>query len=416
MVSPGGLLSSERQLQQLQLDRLHLQGYTGKGFTIAVFDNGFTSVDKLGPYRHLFKNKQIKHCKNFVDPKRSVYEMGTDGDHGSRVLSVLAALMPPNFVGAAYDANYLLAITEDMTKEGVLEEWNWLMAAEWADSLGVDIISTSLGYATNFTYGGDHTFEEMDGKTTFISRAANLAASRGILVVNAMGNEGESAWKHMNAPADADSCLAVGSVNADENYSTFSSIGPTYDQRIKPDVVAMGEFTITLLPQGWLKTGVGTSFACPLMAGYAACVWQIEPSKTNMEIFNLIKESGSNAKQPNNTIGWGVPKADSIYFWLKGAHLPMGGSIKNYFTIYPNPGNSLINLSYYNYDKTSSCLVKVYNNLGEQLFTKHFEILEGFGIYPLDMRELHLQKGMYYLKIEGLGSEIIFEKKLMIIE
>ncbi len=415
-LGPSTILSSERQLQMMQLDRLHQMGYTGKGMHIAVFDNGFTRVDKQGPFRHLFKEGRIKQTRNFTDPNRSVYGMGTDGEHGARVLSVLAALMPPLFVGSAFDANYFLAVTEDMTREGQLEEWNWLMAAEWADSLGTDIISTSLGYATNFTYGGDHLFEEMDGHTTLISRAANMAASRGILVVNAAGNEGQNAWRHIIAPADADSCLSVGSVDALENYSPFSSQGPNYNKTTKPDVAAMGGLCMTLLPQGWLKTGNGTSFACPLVAGFAACVWQIDPSLGNMNLFAKIKESGHLAQHPDTFLGWGIPHADSIYYWLKGSHLPQLQNVPNQLVLYPNPSNGQFQLSYFNYAEAQQTQLSIYNLLGEKIFSRSLILQNGYAIYPLNMSDLSPKKGIYFLRIEGINQQIIFENKLVICE
>ncbi|OYU95685.1 MAG: hypothetical protein CFE21_11140 [Bacteroidetes bacterium B1(2017)] len=415
-LAPGALLSSNTQLEMLELDRLHKQGYTGKGMKIAVFDNGFTKVDVLGPYKHLYRDGRILQTKNFTDPSRSVYQMGSDGEHGSRVFSVLAALMPPNFVGTAYDASYYLAVTEDMTRESELEEWNWLKAAEWADSLGTDIISTSLGYATNFTIGSDHIYEEMDGKTTIISRAANLAASRGILVVNSAGNEGQNKWRHIIAPADADSCLAVGAVDAWQNYASFSSTGPSFDGRIKPDVAAMGGLTITLLPQGWLKTGQGTSFACPMMSGFAACIWQLNPSLKNMELFQLIKKSGNQAQNPDTFLGYGIPSADSLYYWIKGEQLPARVNIANRLTVYPNPGNGLFEIAWYNYDETVQTTLEIYDSQGKEIYFQAQTFEANYKTYPLDLRMLHLRKGLYYLRIKGIDNVILYENKLVICE
>ncbi|MCF8254116.1 MAG: S8 family serine peptidase [Bacteroidia bacterium] len=415
-IGSNQILSSATQLRMLELERLHAMGYTGKGIDIAVFDNGFTSLDYLEPYADLRNENRIRATKNFVDLTKTVYQMGTDGDHGSRVLSVLAAKIPNQFEGTAYDANFYLAVTEDMTQEGVLEEWNWLMAAEWADSLGVDIISSSLGYFANFTYGTDYTYEQMDGKTTLIARAANIAASKGILVINAAGNEGESDWRHIISPADADSCLAVGSVDALEKYSSFSSIGPTYDGRTKPDIMAMGGLTITFLPQGFLKTGNGTSFACPMMSGFAACLWQVDTTLKNMELFQLIKQSGNNATYPNNYVGWGIPKADKVYFQLTQKHLPESKYENEEIKIFPNPSKGKFVISFLNESNELSAEYFLFNPMGEIIQQENLILKPGFQYYSLDFSYLNLAQGLYYLKLIGLNQSLIQENKLLILE
>jgi subtilisin family serine protease len=412
----GALLNSKAQLQMLGIDRLHMAGYTGKGIIIAVFDNGFTMVNELYPYKKLYEEKRIIASKNFVKPNKSVYDMGSDGDHGSRVLSTMAAVQSPDFIGAAYDATYVLAVTEDMTKEGSLEEWNWLMAAEWADSIGADIISSSLGYATNFTYGDTPVYADLDGNTMLISKAANIAASRGLLVVNSAGNEGTGAWRHIVAPADADSCLAVGSVNQWGIYSSFSSMGPTADGRIKPNVSAMGELTITLLPQGYLKTGNGTSFACPLIAGLAACLWQTDSSMSNMTLFNLIQNNASRANNPDTFIGYGIPSAAKIYEKLYGKQLPIPTAMSNYLRIFPNPSSGMVKLSYFNYQQPLDITFELFNNLGQLVSSKKQYLPQGYQEISVFDGLFEARQGVYFLRVIGLNQEIIFENKIVIAE
>jgi len=409
-------LSSLPQLEMLQIDKLHAMGYNGKGRTISVFDNGFTGVDKLQAYEHLYMENRIANTKNFVDPNRTVYEMGSDGEHGSRVFSTMAALLPPTFTGAAYGATFNLAVTEDMTQEGILEEWNWLMAAEWADSLGTDIISSSLGYSANFTYGTNHKYEDMDGRTTIVSQAANYAASRGILVVNSAGNEAETPWRYIVAPADADSCLAVGAVDIYGYYASFSSEGPSYDGRTKPDIVAMGQQTVTLLPTGLLKAGNGTSFACPLIAGLAACLWQVDTSLSNMDLFYLIKKSGFNSIFPDNYEGWGIPGTDSIYYWLTGNDLLPADKEEKNGLLYPNPCSGNTTLVLNNTQNDISAQIKIYDTYGKLVYNDKINLLNGNQHYQLKLAGLFLPNGMYFLHLEDAFHSIILKNKLMILE
>lgn len=314
--SPAGFNygPSANQVQMLKVDQLHNQGYTGNGITIAVMDAGFNSVNILDAFDTLFIQNKILGTRDFVEPGNSVYD--TDLSlHGTMVLSTMGGNLPGELVGTAPHASYYLFRTEDATAEYLMEEYYWVQAAEYADSLGADILSTSLGYTQFDNPAESHTYQDLDGNTTVITIGADIAAKKGMLVVNSAGNEGADTWKYISAPADGDSVLAIGAVYPDGNYAQFSSVGPTADGRIKPDIATQGvNVIVAILPSG-ISQGSGTSFACPILSGSAACLWQANPTYSNMEIYNAIKSSANKAANPDNLTGWGIPdfvKANSI--------------------------------------------------------------------------------------------------------
>lgn len=283
---------------------LHMEGFRGEGMTIAVLDAGFPGVNTIPAFSHLFQEDQIKGTFDFVLKEQNVFGANA---HGTSVLSAMAAYAPGTMLGTAYGANYLLLRTEDAATEHPIEEINWLLAAEYADSAGADVISSSLGYTTFDAPSVSYTYADLNGNTALISRAANMAAATGILVVVSAGNDGNKSWHYISAPADADSVLAVGAVDSLGVKATFSSFGPTADGRIKPDVVALGQSAYVLGTAGNLGQSSGTSFAGPIMAGFAACLWQALPDKTNYEMIQLLHQLGSNAASPDDSTGYGVP-------------------------------------------------------------------------------------------------------------
>lgn len=275
--------------------------YTGKGIRICIIDAGFPNVDTSPLFTHLRDNNQIIKTWDFKKNKPNVYRFNS---HGTSVLSCIAGVYNGQKIGMAIDAEFLLARTERITYEGLAEEEDWLEAVEWADKNGADIINSSLGY-TN----ASHFVEDMDGKSTIITRAANLAARKGILVVNAAGNEGASDWKYVAAPGDADSALTVGGINPWTGLHTaFSSFGPNANHKLKPNVVAFGH---AVGYSGFSSLGelTGTSFASPLVAGFAACVWESDSSLSNMELFAKIEKSASLYPYYDYATGYGIPKA-----------------------------------------------------------------------------------------------------------
>ncbi len=296
---------SNGQIKQLNLDCLHESGYQGQGMTIAVMDVGFTGVDSSPVFDSLRMNSRIIGTRDFIDGGSNAY---TGGSHGFNVLSCLAAFKSKVAIGTAPKASYWLFRTEDGLSETLSEEYNWIRAAEFADSVGVDIITTSLGYTEFDSPSQNHTYATLNGRTAPMSIAANLAARKGIFVLNAAGNEGANSWRYISVPADADSICSVGAVDTLGNYAFFSSVGPTPDGRIKPDLAACGSAAWICDAFGNCFPGNGTSFATPVLAGAVACYWQAHRSDNNIKVLNDLKQSGSNSSSPNNQKGWGVPK------------------------------------------------------------------------------------------------------------
>ncbi len=306
------LSEADARLIFQQCDRMNANyfwdnGYTGKGIRIAIFDAGFPNVDKSPVFEHIRKENRIIKTFDFVRKKEFVYSYAA---HGTNVLSCIAGLYDGKKMGLATDAEFLLARTEIGWREPFSEEENWLAAAEWADKNGAHIINSSLGY-THHRY----FISDMDGKKSFVARAANMAASKGILVVNAAGNEGNGKWKYIGTPADADSVLSVGAIDPKtDRQASFSSFGPTADKRLKPNVSAYG-YVIAESKNGFTKTQ-GTSFASPLVAGFAACALQAKPNLKNMDLFTEIQRSATLYPYFDYVHGYGIPQAD--YFINNG--------------------------------------------------------------------------------------------------
>ena len=293
--------AADAQLKSLNGKKLHENGYRGKGMMIAVFDGGFMNADKI-PALHKIK---LAGVKDFVVPEsKSVFgEM----EHGTMVLSTMAANAPDFYVGVAPEAQYLLIRCEDERTESLAEEDYWASAAEYADSCGVDVINSSLGYHGFDDSSMDHHYYEQDGNTTLISRTASMCADKGIVCVNSAGNDGMGSWKKINFPADAKDILTVGSINEHGMNAAFSAVGPTADGRIKPDVMAFGSPTCVITGRGSIINDNGTSFSSPLVAGMVACLWQALPGKTAKQIIKLVKLAGDNQQHPDNVFGYGVP-------------------------------------------------------------------------------------------------------------
>lgn len=303
-VIEGRVQSTEIQNSLLGIDQMHLEGNTGQGMLIAVFDGGFMGVDEIAAFGHLYQNNQVITTFDYVGNSSDVYRYG---DHGTQVLSVMGARSEDVFTGSAYDAEFILCVTEDMFVEYRVEEYNWLFAAEMADSIGVDIISTSLGYSEFDDPAMDYSPQTLDGMTTAISKSAKIAASKGIVLTISAGNEGNSGWSTITAPADVADALAVGAINEDTVIASFSSTGPTADGRVKPDVVALGVRTAVINRNGNLLFNNGTSFSAPQIAGLAAGVWQSNPDFDYLEVIQAIREAGHHSQNPNNQTGHGIP-------------------------------------------------------------------------------------------------------------
>ncbi len=283
---------------------LHNIGLQGQGMIVSLLDAGFFQFTALKAFDSVNKHGQVLGTWDFVAREQSVSE---DHPHGMQCFSTIAANIPGVFVGTAPQASFYLFRSEDAGSEYPVEEHNWTCAAERADSAGSDVISSSLGYNRFNDASLNHAYGDMDGDKTIAARGADLAAKKGLLVVSAAGNEGASGWKFITTPADGDSVLAVGAVNAKGAVALFSSYGPSADGQVKPDVASVGVSTIIQATDNTIAAGNGTSFACPNMAGLVTCLWQGFPEYDNMKIINALRRSGNNADTPDNRTGYGIP-------------------------------------------------------------------------------------------------------------
>lgn len=300
------------QIDMLNGARLHAAGFRGKGMTIAVLDGGFMNADVIP----LLRKVKVVATRDFVYP--SSEEFYGELDHGTEVLSTMAMNEPNLFVGTAPEAQYILARTEDGRSESGAEEDFWVAAAEYADSIGADVINASLGYHHFDGDLGDYKYADLDGRTSHSSRAAALLAGKGIVFVTSAGNDGMGAWKKIGVPGDADGVLAVGAVTEKRVNTAFSSVGPSADGRVKPDVMAMGSHAAVVNGRGKIVNANGTSFSSPITCGMVACLWQALPNKTAAEIMDLVRASADRFEKPDNVFGYGIPD-----FWK--AYLLGGG-------------------------------------------------------------------------------------------
>lgn len=380
------------QISMLKGHVLHQNGYQGQGITIAVIDGGFYNVDLLPSFDSIRINNQILGTKDFVDNDIEVYDASS---HGMKVLSTMGSLIPGKFVGTAPKANYWLIRSEKADDEYTIEEDYWLAAAEFADSVGANIINTSLGYSEFDDPAQSYTYSNLDGNTTIVTQAADIAASKGMLVVTSAGNLGNDPWLYISAPADGDSVLAVGAVDAFANYAGFSGIGPTYDGRIKPNVCAMGYQTTIQGADGSISSSNGTSFSAPLISGLAACLWQAFPELNNMEILKKIEESSHIYSSPNNKIGYGIPdfaKAANI------AELSTNNPNVLIYKTYPNPVKDFITIEFNNLIN-SDINVKIINAVGSVIKNIRFQDFLNTEIHIDNLDTI--PNGIYYIKINS---------------
>jgi subtilisin family serine protease len=308
------------------------------------------------------------------------------------VFSVIAAFQDGNFVGGSYEAKYQLYVTEDVNTEFRIEEYNWLFAAERADSSGVDVINASLGYYDFDDTSMNYSKADMDGNTTVVTKAAQLAADRGIVIVCSGGNEGGLAWQIITAPADARDVLGVASVNSAGQRSTSSSVGPSADGRVKPDVAALGVNTTVIKPDGSTGTASGTSLASPLVTSLAAGVWQRYPQLTNKEVIDVIRKSASQANSPDFLIGYGIPNFKAVANYLD--EQPQA----NPFEVYPNPVLAdTLTIRPFDPERVTSCRVELLSSQGQVVHSTDAGFSWLNRTYTADLSQF--AAGMYYLRI-----------------
>ncbi|HXA02718.1 MAG TPA: S8 family serine peptidase [Cytophagaceae bacterium] len=387
-----GYGNSFNQLSMIGVDYMHALGFHGEGIQIAILDAGFSNANTLFFFDSLFTNKQILATWDFVDHEINVYD---DHSHGTNVLSILGGYASGQLIGPAYKASYYLLRTEDAATEYPVEEVNWLIGAEYADSAGADIISSSLGYSTFDNPSMNHTYADLSGNTTIISRAADMAVSTGMIVVNSAGNEGANPWHYILAPADGDSVLAIGAVDASGNYAAFSSQGPSYDGRIKPDVAAQGQGVTIGTASNTISTGSGTSFSCPLISGMTAGLWQAFPALKNTEIIDYIKRSASHYAAPDTYTGYGIPN-----FRRASELIKLAGNSQVY--LYPNPVYGMVNLVVPSQDIGKAVNIILYDLPGQLIYQE--DITSSVQVNGLGLDTSHLSEGMYLMRVTIEGK------------
>lgn len=383
------------QIEMFNGDELHQLNYTGLGMTIAVLDSGFPNVNTISAFQRVRDAGNILGTYDFVNRDTNVYT-STTSNHGALVLSDMAAYVQDEFVGTAPDASYYLFITEDATSETPVEESYWVEAAERADSLGVDIINTSLGYSDFDGTKYDYSQSDMDGTTTFISRGANIAFEKGLLLVTSAGNSGN--WG-VTAPADSPNVLTVGAVDASGNYVNFSSVGTMYQTTQKPDVVAQGGLSYVITENNVIARANGTSFSAPILAGGIACLWQAIPNKTNAEIMQLVRESASQYSTPDNFLGHGIPNLQTAL----DVALSVASNAKEEVEVilFPNPVRETLYVKLPSEETMAN--VHLFNALGESI--------NSYLLTPdaMSIDVSAFAKGLYILKIETNTTSKIFK-------
>jgi len=385
------------QIQLIKGDCLHELGYRGEGMTIALLDGGFYNVDVMDAFDSLFTHKQIKGVFDFVDMDTIVYDYASA--HGTYVLSCMAAYIPGVMIGTAPKADYYLLRTENTSSEYIIEEYNWALGAEYADSVGADIINSSLGYTTFDDTSHNHTYADMNGNTAPSTRAADIAASRGILVVNSAGNSGNNSWYYIGAPADGDSVLTVGAIDSLGMMASFSSYGPTYDGDVKPNACAKGKNVIVAYTGGGVTYSNGTSFASPILCGVAACLWQSARSKNNIEILHAIEKSAHTYSTPTTHGGYGIPDFCQAYYKFQNV---IDASIWQNLTepiVFPNPFTTDIIILYEaTYDSEGG--YALFDAKGKYLAEKKLKFHKDY-IYQIPIETLNDKAdGVYFIHFD----------------
>ncbi len=389
------------QVYQLKVNQLHDMGYDGTGVVIAVLDGGFEGTDIHSCFDNMRQEGRLLGTRDFVYGSTSVYTQST---HGTSCLSTMGAYDPNNMVGTAPKASYYLFHTEDGDQENIIEEYNWVSGAEYADSLGVDVCSTSLGYIDFDMSQWNHPLEHYDGHTAPMTIGAEIAASRGIICMNSAGNEYDG-YCTLGIPADAEHILTVGAVDANGNRADFSSVGPTYDGRIKPDVMAMGEDTYVASgnPGGWwgdYYNGSGTSFSCPVLAGAVACLRQAFPYASVQEICDVVRQCGNRADNPDSKYGYGIPDFSAAFEVL---HVDDTFTAQNnILSVFPNPSKGEVHIRL---NEVSIAELSVYDVMGHLLKTYHFN---GLNHTTFERYLNDLSNGVYFIKADAeQGSQTV---------
>ena len=393
--------AGRHQIAMLNGQFLHQLGYQGEGIGIGVLDAGFRKADDLRAFQHLRSQGKLQMKRNYVNPGKTVT---AGSNHGTTVLSVMGARSQNTFTGVAPEANYHLLKSENPESEFLVEEIAWVAAAEAADSAGARIINSSLGYTTFDDSTTSHTYQSLDGETTPVTRGAAIAADKGMLVVSSAGNKGNNAWQYISAPADGQEVLTVGAVDSSRKRVSFSSVGPSPDGRIKPDVMALGAKTTVISPRtGEPAISYGTSFSAPLISGLAACLWQAFPEASNKAIRRAIVQSSSQAQAPDTLNGYGIPDFYEAYVQLqeqvgsarKGSHL---------VRLYPNPFHSQLSIAFYSHEE-AQLTISIRPPVGREVYRKQVELERGLN--RIQLQDFgSVSSGVYILNLTNDQTQI----------
>jgi hypothetical protein len=364
-------------------------GFDGKDVLIAILDGGFQNADQISSVSSVRNRLGIKSTYDFVNKSKFVYNAST---HGTAVLSILAGQIPDLIAGTATGADYLLLKTEDVNSEFPCEEDFWASGAEFADSAGADVISSSLGYFNFDDPALNYKYSDLDGKTAFITRVADIAVNKGIVVVNSAGNERNGTWKRIIFPSDGIGVIAAGAVDGDNNISVFSSAGPSADGRVKPDNVAMGVSVPLQTSVGSAARGSGTSFSCPVLSGMAACLIQAVPTASNKDIVEVLHSTADRFTSPDSLYGYGIPDMVKALTELQNKYVRMPDEPT---LVFPNPTTGAFEIIFRH--SPQHVTVEIVSVTGKIIFKQDFPDFAGRSmiINELQTRE----QGIFFIRL-----------------
>ena len=388
--------AATNQVEMIAANYLHQQDFTGEGIDIAVLDSGFPGVLTNPAFDPILDQGRLLGTYNFISREESV---DTSSSHGSKTFSDIGGYLQNQFVGTAPGASFYLYVTEDVTQENPVEEAWWVEALERADSLGVRIVNTSLGYQDYDNPAYTHSYEDLNGFTTIAARGANHAFDKGMLLLTSAGNDGQS-FGFVATPADAPGCLSIGAVDQDGEYAGFSSYGPNASGLRKPDVMAQGVSAAVVDQNGAVDFNSGTSFSSPIMAGAIASLWQSRPEVTNAQIMQIVRASAHLFENPTDLMGYGIPNFETAYNALQilGAQADF---LEIQFAMYPNPAQDIVSFSIPL--AIEKATVRIFTSIGQQVLSSEISANQN----TIDISDIN--SGTYIVSVESGGTKNSFK-------
>ena len=392
----GDFFQANVQNEMIGGDYLHGKGWNGRNVIVAILDAGFQKADVNPAFQHLFADGRVLNTWDFVAGEPGVYE---DNSHGALVFSAMAGYLPNAYVGLAPAASYVLLRTENAPNETISEEFYWVMGAEYADSVGADVLNSSLGYTTFDQAEDSHVYGTLDGRTATATLGAVWAARKGLMVINSAGNSGSQSWRYIGVPADADSILAIGAVDAERQKASFSSFGPSADNRVKPDVAAMGRQTVLVGVQGAVTTANGTSFSAPIVAAAVALLRQAFPDRSPQTILQAVRGSADHFTQPGDGLGYGIPHLGMASFLLQAT-----AADSALFMLYPNPGKTPEVKAEFFVPSAGDYALTVFNTQGQRIMEWTWTF-QSRGLYVKPLTLPSQAKGVLEWLFQGPGVQ-----------